>query len=80
MKLTIRDKVADAITQSGLYAYPEFVDIFTAVFTNTATKEQADRAEELIAGGMNRKKLAKYFDEINGPAPNQNQQLKGEVK
>lgn len=63
-KLTLKDKMAYALEDSGLYPYPEFVNMFVSLFENRATKEQCDEMEKLISGGMNRKQLAKHFDKL----------------
>jgi hypothetical protein len=60
----LRNIVAYGLHQSGLWPYPEFVDLFIAVFTDEGTKEQVDRADELIKGGLNKKRMAELYNRI----------------
>lgn len=60
--MSTRDAVAFAVHDSGLYPYPEFVNLFVKLFNNSLNKAEADEIEQLISGGMNRKRLAKHLD------------------
>jgi len=60
----LRNIVAYGLHQSGLWPYPEFVDLFLAVLTDEGTKEQVDRADELIKGGLNKKRMEDLYDRV----------------
>lgn len=63
--MTTDTLIAFSLQESGLYPYPEFVSLFKDVFVGKPTKAQVDEVEKLIAGGLNRKRLAKLYDDLH---------------
>lgn len=62
-----RTKVCFYLQQIGILPYPEIVEPFMAVVTNSATKEQIDRVDTLLKPlrPKARNLLAELYDELN---------------
>jgi hypothetical protein len=64
MDSKLEQTIGLGLQEAGLWPYPEFIRLFADVFTHQGTKEQVDKADKLIKGGLNVGKMSKLYETI----------------